>query len=78
LVLTLGPGHNHNGVVTLSEFLTEASIDHRQFAKRIGVSSEAVRRYVNGDRIPDKRRMAKIVLATGGKVTANDFFGLAA
>ena len=64
--------------MTLSEYLKEQSIDHRQFAQRIGVSVEAARRYAIGERIPDKKRMAKIVLATGGLVTANDFYGLAA
>lgn len=64
--------------MTLREYLDQTQIDHRQFAKRIGVTAEAARRYVNGERIPDKKRMAKIALATGGQVTANDFFGLAA
>lgn len=64
--------------MTLKEFLTEAQIDRHQFAARINVSSESVRRYVKGERIPDKEIMGRIALATGGKVTANDFFGLAA
>jgi hypothetical protein len=64
--------------MTLAEYLKEQSIDHRQFAARIDVSAETARRYVVGERIPDKKRMAKIALATGGKVTANDFYGLAA
>jgi DNA-binding transcriptional regulator YdaS (Cro superfamily) len=53
-------------------------MDHRAFAKSIGVSAETVRRYLNGERIPDKKRMSRIALATHGQVTANDFFGLAA
>jgi transcriptional regulator with XRE-family HTH domain len=64
--------------VTLSQYLQEAQITRAQFATRIGVSSEAVRRYVAGTRIPDKPVMEKIALATGCKVTANDFFGIAA
>lgn len=64
--------------MTLSEYLQEAQIDRRQFAARIKVSNETVRRYLNGERIPDRKTMGKIALATGGKVTANDFFGLAA
>jgi transcriptional regulator with XRE-family HTH domain len=64
--------------VTLAQYLTSASIDHRQFAQRINVSPETVRRYLIGERIPDKKRMSRIALATGGAVTANDFFGLAA
>ena len=64
--------------MVLGEYLQETQLTRSQFAKRIGVSSEAVRRYVAGERIPDKNIMGKIALATGGKVTANDFFGLAA
>lgn len=64
--------------MTLAQYLKEASLDRHQFADAIGVSPETVRRYLAGDRIPDKKRMAKIVLATGGAVTANDFFALAA
>lgn len=64
--------------MTLQEYLAEARIDRHQFADRISVSAETVRRYLNGDRIPDKKIMGRIALATSGKVTANDFFGLAA
>jgi DNA-binding transcriptional regulator YdaS (Cro superfamily) len=64
--------------VTLKEYLDDAQVDHRTFAARINVSPETVRRYINGDRIPDKQRMSRIALATNGQVTANDFFGLAA
>lgn len=64
--------------MTLAEYLHEAQIDRIQFATRINVSAEAVRRYVKGQRIPDKDVMGRIALATGGKVTANDFFGMAA
>jgi transcriptional regulator with XRE-family HTH domain len=64
--------------VTLSQYLSEAQLSRTQFAEKIGVSSEAVRRYVAGTRIPDKPIMEKIALATGCKVTANDFFGIAA
>jgi DNA-binding transcriptional regulator YdaS (Cro superfamily) len=78
LVLTKEPHANHYGVVTLKEYLKQAEIDRHVFAERIGVSPETVRRYIAGDRIPDKQRMSRIALATHGQVTANDFFGLAA
>jgi transcriptional regulator with XRE-family HTH domain len=64
--------------VTLAQYLKSEALDHRQFAERIGVSPETARRYLVGERIPDKKRMARIVLATGGNVTANDFYGMAA
>lgn len=64
--------------MTLSDYLAEAQLGRRQFAKVIGVSPEAVRRYLNGERMPDREVMSRIALATGCKVTANDFFGIAA
>ena len=62
----------------LADYLERHSISHRDFAKSIGVSKETVRRYVAGTRIPEKPVMEKIALATACKVTANDFFGIAA
>lgn len=64
--------------MTLQEYLTEAQLTPSQFAERSGISAGAVRRYIAGTRIPDKEMMTKIALATGCKVTANDFFGIAA
>lgn len=62
--------------MTLEDYLTHAGIDRTEFADRIGVSAETVRRYIAGIRIPDKERMSRIALATDGQVTANDFFNL--
>jgi DNA-binding transcriptional regulator YdaS (Cro superfamily) len=64
--------------VRLEQYLDATAIDRREFADRIGVSTETIRRYIAGTRIPDKERMSRIALATDGQVTANDFFGLAA
>lgn len=64
--------------MTLSDYLAEAQIDRHQFAAHINVTPETVRRYLAAERIPDKKVMGRIALATGGKVTANDFFGMAA
>ena len=60
--------------MTLNQYLDEAQIDRFQFAERINVAPETVRRYLARDRIPNKEMMGRIALATGGKVTANDFF----
>ena len=64
--------------MTLKEYLIEAAITRADFARQINVSQETVRRYLDGTRTPDKRRMELIALATGCKVTANDFYGIAA
>lgn len=62
----------------LADYLIRTSTSRLDFAKRIGVSKEAVRRYVAGERIPEKETMEKIAAATDNNVTANDFFGIAA
>jgi hypothetical protein len=60
----------------LSDFLAERNIKAVDFGPRIGVSPQAVRRYCLGERIPDRKTMARIFGATEGLVDANDFFGL--
>ena len=62
--------------MTLRDYLARTDTDRTQFAATIGVSAETVRRYLTGERIPDKERMSRIALATDGQVTANDFFDL--
>lgn len=64
--------------MTLNQYLDEAQLDRFQFAEQIGVAPETVRRYLTGERRPDKENLKSIAEATGGKVTANDFFGIAA
>jgi transcriptional regulator with XRE-family HTH domain len=60
----------------LREWLEKEELSASQFAGRIGRSAEAVRRYVTGERIPDKDTMPLIVGQTGGEVMPNDFFVL--
>ena len=48
------------------------------FAREIGVSFQAVHRYVNGKRIPTRDVMQRIAEKTGGEVQANDFYESAA
>lgn len=62
----------------LQEYLAVTSTSRADFAQQIGVSVESVRRYLNEGRIPEPSVMSKIIEATEGKVSANDFFGLAA
>lgn len=64
--------------MTLEQYLRHEELTPSEFARQIGVSPETVRRYTAGERTPDKIRMTKIAEATGFRVTANDFFGMAA
>lgn len=58
-----------------STYLERNGLTDGAFAKLIGVSQPTVFRYRNG-RIPTPDVMQKIVEATAGSVTPNDFFGL--
>ena len=60
----------------LSQYLADTDQTEAAFAERIGRSREAVRRYCNGERIPDRETMPLIVQASDGRVQPNDFFDL--
>ena len=64
--------------MTLKDWLSRDGAPTRpQFAARLGRTAEAVRRYEEGERIPDRETMPLIARETEGEVTANDFFGIA-
>jgi transcriptional regulator with XRE-family HTH domain len=56
----------------LSDYLTSHNIDRQQFADAIGVDRVSVYRWETGKAFPI-RHLSKIIAATDGKVTANDF-----
>lgn len=60
----------------LRDWLSANEKTNGEFGQTIGRTAEAVRRYASGERIPDRETMPLIVEATGGEVTANDFFGI--
>lgn len=62
----------------LQDWLEREGVEARDFARQISRSPEAVRRYLTGERIPDKDTMPLIVDATRTAVTPNDFFGISA
>lgn len=57
----------------LSDYIAELKISDAAFAERIGVSRQALSRYLSGDRRPDWAVLNRIVQATDGHVTPNDF-----
>jgi hypothetical protein len=61
----------------LSEYLQTQGVSETDMARQIGVSQVAVNRYRRGERIPEAAIMARIVQATDGAVTPNDFYGVA-
>lgn len=60
--------------MNLRSYLSSRGISEAAFGSQIGVSQAAVNRYVRRSRIPTPPIMAKIVEATDGQVTANDFY----
>lgn len=59
----------------LSDYLSANSLTEAQFAAQIGVTQSTVNR-LKGGQIPGKELMVSIYKVTGGKVRADDFFGL--
>lgn len=62
----------------LADYLEEEGLTLTAFAEKIDVSVETVRRYCDEGRIPIPPIMSRIIVASGGKVQPNDFFGEAA
>lgn len=63
-----------NTAMKLKTYLDDRCLTDTAFAALIGVSSESVRRYKAGTRIPDREAMSRIVSATDGEVRADDFY----
>lgn len=63
----------------LAEWLAAqgADKDSRWLADELEVPYHTVRRLIRNERKPDDDTMRKIVVRTGGQVTANDFYELA-
>lgn len=58
----------------LADYLSETNKTVTAFAREIDEAQPTVSRYVNGQRIPEPAIMSKIVQATDGRVTPNDFY----
>jgi predicted transcriptional regulator len=58
----------------LADYLAETNTTQAAFASQIDAPQPAVSRYAAGEQLPNPRRMAAIARATGGRVTANDFY----
>jgi DNA-binding transcriptional regulator YdaS (Cro superfamily) len=56
----------------LGDWLAAGGLSPEKFAKEIGVSGEAVRRYRVGARMPGPEIAQRIYLATRGEVTVQD------
>lgn len=60
----------------LSDYLRQHDLTLADFAAQIGRSTATVSRVAREKNVPDAGTIRAIAAATGGKVTANDFFDL--
>jgi len=58
----------------LETYLHKYQLSIGEFAKALGLSHEAVRRYLRMGRIPEPSVMRLILAATKGRVKPNDFY----
>ena len=61
----------------LKDYLAKVNMRPTAFAREIGVAPTTVTRWIRGHRHPEMRAVQKIIKATRGRVTANDFLPLA-
>lgn len=61
--------------MTLDEYLRQQGETGFDFARRIDVHASTVSRMRRGVTHPERRTIEAIFKATGGRVTANDFYG---
>lgn len=62
----------------LAAYLQTKNQTPDEFAEDVRVSPNTIGRYIRGDRFPRADVMQRIVQATSGVVTPNDFFSLKA
>ncbi len=63
--------------MTLREFLAKSNQTLIYFSEKVGVSEVSMGRYAAGKRVPRPAILRRIVEASGGAVTANDFISAA-
>ncbi len=61
----------------LASYLKTEKVKQVDFAGKIGVARETVNRWARGSLTPSSVQLKAIYVATGGKVTANDFMDMA-
>lgn len=64
--------------MNLASYLEQNNLTATVFAQRIGVAIATVTRAARGEIMPSPETMRRIIDATDGQVTPNDFFNSAA
>lgn len=58
----------------LNAYRLQRGLSIAEFARRVGVSKQAMSRYDRGERIPRRDVMARIQVETGSRVKPGDFY----
>lgn len=58
----------------LAKYLSDNKLTETAFAEILGVSQVTINRYIRGDRFPVREIILKIEDATGGQVSAADWY----
>jgi hypothetical protein len=61
------------GMTKLDQYLAENNLSSPVFADQVGIAASTVWRLRRGDTLPDWETIRRIIAATGGAVTPNDF-----
>jgi hypothetical protein len=61
----------------LHEFLSKSKISPEKFAEMVGSNPTTVYRWLNGDTIPKKANLLRIIAVTNGEVSADSLFAIA-
>jgi len=61
-------------VMTLKEYIQINRISQARFARRCGISRQAINHFIAGRRYPSPETMRRILLASNGEIKPNDFF----
>jgi transcriptional regulator with XRE-family HTH domain len=64
--------------MNLTEWRRRQGLQSRQAAARLGIGPKSYSRYEAGRRIPRPATLRRIFLITGGAVTPDDFYDIAA
>jgi ribosome-binding protein aMBF1 (putative translation factor) len=64
--------------MTLSDYLKQPGKSATDLANEVKVAVSTITRAARGEVVPSRKLMHDLFEATGGQVTPNDFFGIAA
>jgi transcriptional regulator with XRE-family HTH domain len=55
-------------------YLRKRKMSQVEFAKRVGVTANTVNRWIQGELVPQRRNMERLIEETGGEIRPDCFF----